>query len=823
MLHDLFSAARSLRRHPGFTSVAVLTLGLGIGAAVTVFSIVEAVLFRPLPYPNPEQLVELRHETVASDRLSVPPPDIPDLRQQTEIFQDAGARALAIADVVLEAQGGLPIHARALAVSYDYLSVLGVQPALGRTFVLEDAQPAAEETGGGTSPEAIAVVLTHGFWQRAFGGDPDVTQGTFSISGSPVNIVGVMPPGFTVRNERNHRWVSGIRADLFFSWPEQYFTYPRPRGGPGSRGILPIGRLQPGVTYDQARAGLEVFSGQLRAEYPNYMEEELRYAFTPITETQSARYRPILIVLAGGVLFLLLLICANLASLMLVRGWVRAGEDAIRTAVGCGKPKLMGQRLSESFLLALGGGVLGIGLAWAAIRLLGVIVPTNVPILHEVGLNGRAVLVALILAVGLAILFGLIPVAQVGRLNLVRILSAEGRGSIGKGRRKLMNGLVISELILSVGLLTGAFVMFRSLAAMTEGTHGFDGDRALTFDINPFAQEFRSLEGRIDLYNELEEKLEALPGVEAVGRSSMVPFSGGVWNGTYSPNLEDVKESTEWADLIVVTDDYFRAMGTRLLAGRFFTPAEMTDSTEHLIVDAKLAGIAWPDDDPIGKRLFFAGGSREGVVVGVVEHMLMVDFESESREAIFMPEGAHFPTRAASLALRTGLPPENLTSSVRRVLQDIHPTLVPYKVQRLSDRVSLSSAPTRLVVVTMSVFALIATIVAMVGLFGVISYAVRTRTLELGIRMALGAERRDILAMVLRQGAILSAIGVLGGILASIILARFMRTMVFGVSHSDPSVLVTTALVVGLISILACWAPARWACRVDPGLSLRTE
>ena len=820
MLHDLLSAFRSLRRHPGFTSLAVLTLGLGIGATVTVFSVVEAVLLRPLPYPQPDRLVGLSQRTINSARLSVPRVDIPDLRRQTKIFQDVGARGLAIFDVTFESGEGMPAHATGLSVSYNYLSILGVQPVLGRTFVLEDALPAAEAVGEDAAPQAPAIVLTYGLWQRALGGDPDALERTFSINGRPYNIVGVLPPDFTIRNKPLHQWVSGVTADLFISWPEEYFTYPGPRGGPGSRGIIPIGRLQPGVTYDEAQAGLEVLSAQLRDEYPNYKEEDVHYQFVPTQEELTASYRPILLVLTGGVLFLLLLVCANLASLMLVRGWIRAGEDAVRTAVGCGKPRLVVQKLSESLILVLTGGAVGTGLAWVAIRVLGAIAPANIPVLHQVGLNVGAALVALSLAIGLVVLFGLIPVAQVRQLELTRILSAEGKGSAGKGRRKLMNTLVVSELVLSVILLSGAAVMVRSLSAMTRATHGFEGERALTFDLSPYAQEFRSLEAMVALYSEVEERLSALPGVEAVGRSSMVPFSGRVWNGIYAPNRESIGESGEWADHIVVTDDYFRAMGTRVLAGRSFTPAEMQDSTESIIVDEKLAGIAWPEGDPLGKRLIFGGGSREGVVVGVVEHMLMKDLGTESREAVFMPAQGRQGLRAASFALRTALPSESLTPSIRQALQAIHPTLVPYKVQKLSDRVDMSLAPTRFVVIAMSTFATIAVIVAMVGLFGVISYAVRTRTMELGIRMALGAEKGDIMSLVLRQGTFMSVAGILGGIIGSVILARFMRSFVLGVSPTDPAVLIATALIVGLISILACWAPARWACRVDPVRSL---
>jgi predicted permease len=819
MLNDLFSTLRSLRRHPVFTSTAVLMVGLAIGATVVVFGLVEAALFRPLPFPEADRLVELSQRTVNSPRLTVSRLDIPDLRRETGIFEGVGARSLSLFDLTFQTGGDAPEYATGLSVSYDYLSVLGVRPMLGRTFVLEDALPAAAPEGGDAPPRAPAVVLAHGFWQRAFGGDPRITERSFSINGMPVTVVGVLPRDFSVRNERRHRWVSGATADVFVLLPEQYFTSP---GSRSARSLMPVGRLQPGITYDAAAAALEVISTRLRDEHPNYTEEQMHYDLVSVREDLTTNYRSILFALTGGALFLLLLVCANLANLMLVRGWSRSGEDAVRSALGGGGARMVQQKSTESLLLALGGAVVGLGLAWVTIRVLGIIAPANIPILHQMGMSGRVVLTSLALAVLLVTLFGLVPAAQVGRLELARTLSSEGRGAGGRGRRRIMNALVVSELVLSMVLLSGAAVMVRSLLAMAEADDGYEAERALTFDLSPYAQEFRSRDGRAALYREVEEKLSAIPGVEAVGRSSMVPFSGRIWNGVYSPDRERVVEG-EWADNIVVTDGYFRAMGTHLLAGRFFTPAEMTDSTESIIVDEELAGLAWPGADPIGKRLFYLDGASEGVVVGVVEHMLMTDFGTAGREAVFVPEGSHWPGRASTFALGTALPAENLTPAVRQVIQAIHPTLVPYKIQKLSDRLALSMAPTRLVVIAMSVFAAMAVLVAIVGLFGVVSFAVRTRTMELGIRMALGAEKQDIMSMVMRQGALLSAAGILGGVAGALLLARFMESLVFGVSPNDPVVLGATALFVGLISMLACYFPARWACQVDPMGALRPE
>jgi putative ABC transport system permease protein len=516
------------------------------------------------------------------------------------------------------------------------------------------------------------------------------------------------------------------------------------------------------------------------------------------------------------------LVCANLANLMLVRGRIRSKEDAVRATVGCGQPRLMGHRLAESFVLTLGGGVIGIGLAWAAIRFFEVLAPRTVPLLDQVEMNGRVLLAGLGAALILIFLFGLIPAFQVGRLNLVRVLKTDTRGASGRGRQRLMNTLVVSELALSLVLLTGATVMVRTLQEMTKADFGFEGDQVLTFDLRVYAEEFFSLEAWAALYRELEQELEALPGVEEVARTSMAPLSGVVGNGIYGWDQESLQRGTERSDFTVCTQGYFEVMGTQLLAGRFFTEAEMTDSTESIIVDAKLAGLAWPDDDPIGKRVMIEDGSQ-GIVVGVVEHMLMRDFGMESNEAIHQPEGWYYVGRAGTFVLRSAIPPETLTPSIRQVLASIHPTLVPYNVTKLSDRVRVSMAPTRFVLFLFGSFAVIAVLVAVTGLFGVIAYAVQTRTAELGIRMAIGAEKGQIMSMVLREGALVTGLGLLAGIIGALLLGRFMESMVFGVSPTDPVVLLVTALFLGTVSILACCAPARWASRLDPAQVLRTE
>jgi predicted permease len=799
----------------------VTTLGLGIGATVTVFSVAEAVLLRPLPYPDGDQLVDISHATVAHEQITVDRRHIPGLREQIDIFEDVGARSSSVTDLTFQVGDSPLAHAKVMWVSYNYLSVLGVEPFLGRDFLLEDALPTSEpgEDEEEDPPPTPSIILTYGLWQRAMGGDPNFAERTFRIAGNRVNVVGVLPRGFQLLHERRYRWVQGSSVDLFGVISEEYFTYP----GRPSRTTLPLARMRPGVTPEQAEAALVGLAARFREQDAEYEQAELRLRVRPLRVEITRGSRPILLVLTGGVLFLMLLVCANLANLMLVRGRIRSREDAIRATVGCGRLRLARHRFAESILLVLGGGAVGVVVAWVGIHLVELMAPRTIPLVDQVGMNAQVVLAGLGVALVLVLLFGLIPAFQVGRLNLVRTLNSDARGASGRGRQRLMNTLVVTELAFSLILIAGAGVMVRTLIGLAEADFGFDGDQVLTFDMMAFAEEFRSREAMAALYAELDEKLEALPGVVGVARTSMAPLSGRIWNERYGWDEESLERGTDMADITISTDDYFEVMGTQLLAGRFFTHGEATDSSESILVDEDVAETAWPGEDPIGRRLMLENGI-EGVVVGVVERMLMRDFGLElDLDAVHLPVGDFWAPAAGTFVVRTGARLETLVPSIRQVLLSVHPTLVPYNVQMLGDRVSVSMAPTRFTIFLMGSFAAIALLVAVTGLFGVIAYAVQTRTAEFGTRMALGAEQARVMSMVLRQGALLTGLGILTGIVGALFLARFIESVVFGVSPTDPIGLLVTALALGAVSILACYTPARWACRLDPAQVLRTE
>jgi len=821
MIHDLSSALRSLRRHPVFTSLVVLSLGLGIGATVLVFSVAETVLFRPLPYPDPDRLVDISHKIVGGQTLTSSRLDIPDYRSETQLFEDVGARRYLTVDVALVV-GAEAYPATMLQVSANYFSVLGVQAALGRTFRPEDAEPSSAPEGE-EAQWYPPLVITHQLWETVLGADESLVGGTVNIQGQPIRLLGVLKPDFEFLHERPHRWVQGTETDLFIPYPSSFFTAPGPRGGQGTRGLWPLARLKPGVSYEEAQAGLDVLTTRFHQAVPGYAEEELRLELAPLQEYLAEGSRPIVWVLLGGVLFLMLLICGNVANLLLVRGRLRLGEDAVRRAIGSAQARLVRQKLMETLLLALFGGVVGIGLGWVAVRVFEVFAPRTVPLLNRVELSGISALLGIGVGIIFAVGFGLIPALRLAGQPLAGVLGSDAPGRAGRGRAHAMNALVIGELVIAMVLLTGAGIMAQTLLAMTRASLGYDPENVVTFSIMDIGDSYEGREGRTTFFGDLRGRFEALPEVEVFARSGQLPLSGGGENTFFGWDRESYDRSNIRVHLIWVTHDYFRAMGTRILTGRPFTEAETTDSTGSVIVAEDLARIAWPGQDPVGKEVIFGGPPWVGQVVGVAETLHMREGGQEYYPGLYVAEGTVSPGAAESVVLRGSFGTRETEPIIRGTLGSIGPGIIPYEVEKLADRVAMYRAPTRFVVVALAAFAAVALIVAAVGLFSVISYAVQSRAGELGIRIALGASKREIMLMVFRQGAILSGLGLGGGIVLAVFLTRFMESVFFGLTSADPLLLLGTAAILGVISLLACCAPARWACQVDPIALMRSE
>jgi predicted permease len=811
MLDDWKAALRSLRRHPAFTLIAALTLAVGIGATTATFSVVESILLRPLPYPDADRLVDISHLTKEGRRLLVPWYDLADVRLETEIFEGVAARAGTPGEIVLTGEGDETYHTSALWATHDYLPVLGVAPELGRALTVEDAV-AAEFTQDPDAPPPVQTALvSHGLWQRMLGADPNLAGRTIRLTGRAVKIVGVLPPDFQLLHERRHRRVGGD-VEVFFAMPEGFIAQGRPEGRQG-RNALFIGRLREGVTEERAQAAMDALAARYRAEIPYYAEGELRLPVTPIRDDLTEGTGPIVLVLVTGLMFLMLLVCANVANLMLVRGQLRSGEDAVRSVLGCGRLRLVSNRAWESLWIGILGGGLGVTLGWMAIRGVQVFGPRHVPLLDLVELNLPTVSFAIVATLVVVLVFGVVPTIQAWRIDLAAILRADaGRGG-ARGRRGLMRGLVIAELATSTVLLSGAIIMVRSMVELTRADVGFDPQGVLAFDLIPTDSEQRERDDWGTVYRQLEDRLRAVPGVQAVARTSMPPLSGRVFNRNFGWTPEVLERQSDRADVTTVSADYFRAMGTRLLAGRGFDERDLEEGTRSIIVDEWIAERAWPGEDPIGKTIYYTG---EGTVVGVVESMMMRDFGTEEivRGAIHRPE-VRFGT-AWTFVVRSSVDPASIVRLLRETVREVDPGLTPYNILDLSARLAVSRAPTRFVLFSMGAFAIVAFLVAVGGLFGVISYGVRTRTGEFGLRIALGAEGSVIRGMVLRQGAILTLTGVTLGLAGTWAVSRVLGSVAYQVAPTDPVILGLTALILGLTSMLACYAPARWASGVDP-------
>ena len=802
-------------RHSGFTAGVVLTMALGIGTTISVFSVAYAVLMEPLPVEDSARLATVSIGTKAGRRMLTGRLDLPYVRSLTAVFEGVAARSAGVGNTTLVVDGE-PWDVPALSVSFDYFRVMGVKPLMGRTFSAEDAVARSRPD------DSASMIVSHRFWLTALSGDKNVIGRTISIGGRlPAVIVGVLPKDFRFVHVRRQAWLNESNVDIFLALPETAFT----RGKRDTtRSMLFLARLKPGATRQQAQAALDVLAVSFRQDVPAFRDEELRFDLHPLREDLTADLRPIVLLIGGAAIFLMLLVCLNVSNLLLVRARVKGREDAVRAAVGCGKLRLCWRAGCESLLLALCGAVVGIGLAWWLIRVLVAMAPPTVPFLDRVTMNVPAVLVGLGVAVAAGVLVALLSILETSRVSVADMLKQDAGGSGARGRRRFMNGLVVCEVALSMVLLTGAALMVRTLQAMQAFHPGFEAAKALMFNVNVYGEKYRTREAVTALYSELEGRLRGLPGVEAVGSCSMPPFSDRIMNGPYGWDQQSYDGQTAWADFRWANSEYFKAMGTRLLAGRLFDEGEMAGYTTSIVIDAEVARKAWPGQDPIGKRLIWEGDVRgadrsEGTVIGVVEHMKMRNVGMQSREAIYLPSrvltGGGFVVRTSD--------PQQLAGYVRDMMRSMGPGLIPRQMATLSELLHRSMAPTRFVLAVMSAFAVMALVLAAVGLFGVISYAVQTRRGEIGMRMALGAERRGIVRMVVGQGIVLALAGILIGTLAALVLSRFTRSIVWGVSPTDPLVLLATGALLAVVSAAACYWPARWASSVDPALALRVE
>jgi putative ABC transport system permease protein len=800
---DARYGARMLARSPAFTAVAVLTLALGIGANTAIFSVINAVLLRSLPYPEADRLVFLTEWSEQVPNMSFSVANLKDVRDQNTVFESVVANNNT--NFILTGAGGESERLNGRQVTSGVFATLRKQPILGRPFTAEEDKPGAEGV----------VLLGEGFWDRRFGRDPGVVGQRLVLSGDPFTVIGVMP------------------GTLHGSWKTVDVFTPLLRledriGGEDRRGNHPgiyvTARLKPGVSEEAARAEVKAIAARLAEQHP---KSNARQSMTlePLHKAFVGDLRPALLLLLGAVTLVLLIACANVANLLLARGAVRAREIAVRGALGAQRGRILRQLLTESLLLSLLGGVLGVGLAWAGVRGLVASLPANVPRADEIRLDAPVLAFTVGLAVFTGLLFGIAPAWKISRQDVQDTLRESGRGTAGPAHHRVRNTLVVAQVSLALILLVGAGLLLRSFVRVLAADGGFRADGVLTASIPLPQARFPEDPQRVALVRQVVDSLRTAAGVEAA--SVALPLLGG-WQSSFrlEGRPEPAPGQLPSADITRVTPEYFRAMGVRVLQGRVFTDQDTADAPGVAIVDETFVRDHYPGEGALGKRLRFGGLDDKDVqwleIVGVVGHVKNYGVDEDSRVEVYLPY-YQSPVGAATLVVRAEGDPARLTGALRAAVKAADPELPLYSVRTLDELVSDRTAQRRLAAVLITVFAAVALALAAVGIYGVMSYAVAQRTQEIGIRMALGAEREQILRMVLRHGTLMALGGVGLGLLAAFVLARLITSLLFQTSAADPPTFSVVPAVLIAVAVLACYVPARRATRVDPLVALRTE
>lgn len=819
-VRDARYAVRALRKSPGFTAVAVLTIALGIGANTAIFSVVRAVLMQPLPYDEPGELVvlwgEMRNRGVTTFPMS--PPDFARFRDEVDGF-DALAAVFSFTTPLTG--DGDPVQVTVGSTTTDFFTMLGVEPVLGRNFVAEDGlpQPTAAGAAAGPGPLPGVAILGHGLWQARFGGDPGVIGRTIQLGGATSEVVGVMPPGFELLMPPAAA-IAGD-ADLWLAARIDFVNAPA-----NNVFLRPVGRVRPGVSEEALQAQIDVVAADLAANSQVKATAGYGVRVASLHRDLTGHVRPVLLTLFGAVAFVLLIACANVSNLLLVRASGRDRELAVRAALGGSRTRLLRQMLIESGILAAVGAALGIVLAAVGIRALLLMTPADLPRVEGVAIDGVVLLFTVLAAAAAAGVFGLLPALQASRVELADALKERGSAGSNAARRLLRNGVVVAEVALSLVLLVGAGLMVRSFVELSNVRPGFEAEGLLTFNANPPFGTYPSAAERADFNIALQRALETIPGVEGAAFAGPFPLSGQPMNGRYGGEeaLTD-PEAFGQAAYRAVTPGYFETMGTALLAGRGFTEADFDDATPVVVVDDVLASIMWPDASAIGERFLVRLQSPEPVwveVVGVVEHQRSETLSEIGRETVYFTD-KYFGSFGGTWAVRSPVAPEILLPQLRDAVASLDASVPVADVELMSTYVGQSMAPTRFALTLIGLFGVVALILTSIGLYGVLSYVVGQRTAEIGVRMAFGAEAGSIVRMVVGHGLGLAALGMALGLVAAVPLTRLIESLLIGVTPSDPMTFGGVTLLFAAVAALACWIPASRATAVDPVRALREE
>lgn len=805
---DIRFGVRALLRNPGFTAVALLTLALGIGATTAMFSVVDAVLLQPLPYRDPQRLVTFFEDLsqIGYPRARVSPPTYLDLKAQAQLFHDVAAVNESAFN--LGGGGGGARQLNGILATYQLFSVLGAHPLLGRTFLPEEDRPGANHV----------VVLSYAFWQNGFGGSREIIGQTLRLNDEPYKIIGVMPLEFSFPEKELNP------IDL---WTPRAFTAEEltPRRG---RYLFAVARLQPGISLNKVNAQLRILASQDVRQFPDDMRGVSRFFAEPLQESDTHETKRGLLLLFFSVSLILLIACANVANLLLSRAAARRREIALRAALGAGRGRIIGQLLTESGLLAIAGGILGTCLAVASFAFLKELIPADLSSSVALRLNPTIFVFTTLVCLASSFVFGLAPALQISKADLNDALREGGRGSTAS-KHVLGNAFVAAEIALSLMLLVGAGLLLKSLYKLQHVNTGFETSHVLTLDFDMAEPRYRDWNFRMRFQKQILDRVRALPGVQRAGLTGDLPLTSKGWNEEITPEGSTAQRGRP-ANVIygVITPGYLEALGVSLIRGRFFDDRDGENAPLVAIVSQKAARDFWPNQNPIGKRLKFGTLDSDGPwlqVVGVTADVKHSGLYEPSRDGVYSPylQARESLQWQRFLVVRTNGDPLRILTGLRQAVASVDSEEPLNHVMTTTEMIQRNTAQGRMQTTLLVSLAALALLMASIGIYGVMAYLVTQRTQEIGVRMALGAPKMQILGMVPKRGLTLTSIGSIVGICAASGLARLINNLLFGVSPTDIGVLICVTGLLVSTATLACLVPAQRAASIDPIEALRTE
>jgi predicted permease len=819
LARDFSHAVRNFTKSPGFTITAILSLAIGIGANTSIFSIVDALLLRPLPYRDAGRLVILWNRSpglnITQDWFSTA--QYFDIKNGHRGFEQV---AIAIGGNYNLTNQGEPERVGTIRVSSNLLPMLGQAAALGRTFLPDED----------SSDRTATAVLSYGMWLRHFGADPHVIGRSVTLNGVPYEVVGIMPRAFSLPREVLPTLYGAEQADILLPLPMP----PNAAQNRDHEDYNIIGKLKPGVSIAQVQADMDTITARLRHDYPQTYPPNggLTFGIVPLLEQVVGDVRPTLFVLLGAVGCVLVIACANVANLLLARAVARQKEIAIRTAIGASRSRIVCQMLTESLLLSLAGGIVGVLLAYCSLDWIHVVGQKSIPRINDIGIDQAALLFTFLLSLLSGTVFGLVPALRVSRLDLRGALNDANRGTAGAnavwGRGQTFRKmLVISELALCVMLLIGAGLLIRSFERIERVSPGFNPNNLLTLELTMSGPRYDEPKAVVETYRQLWRRLDGLPGVTVSGAVTSLPLSQMfAWGPiTVEGRVPPAGENFINADQRIVCGHYFEAMEIPLRSGRFFSEQDTATSPKVVVIDEYMAQQLWPNQDPLGRRIHYGGITDKDpweTVVGVVGRVKQYTLGSDSRIALYLPQ-SQYPARAMSVVLRSVADPAILAPAVKQQINELDTDLPLYNLRTMNRRLDESLAPRRFAMWLLTLFAFVALTLAVIGTYGVMAYQVNQGTREIGIRIALGATQQDIIRLIVMKGLVLALFGVTIGVGGAFAGSRLIRSLLFGVTPSDPLTFVVISLLLTLIILLASYFPARRAARIDPIMSLRDK